>query len=345
LIPGIHPIDRSAPPFFHLALHLRSACRWRLFIPFSIRDGEKTPSRPPKIHLVSNPCRCIRKHAPLQSEVTPVQAKGKPDERADNQTNRRETLSMSFENKVVLVTGSGNGIGRATAILFAEKGAKVIVSDIDEKMGSDCVQAIQALGCEAIFQKADLTSEKDLDALVQAALDAFGRIDVLVNNAGIGGTTANMNDITYEEWNKVLATDLTAHFSLSKRVIPLMEKQPEGGAIVNVASMASTAAGRGGLAYTAAKHGLLGLTRQMAMDHGKHGVRVNAVLPGPIDTAMIARVLAIPQHPVSIKIKMSPAGRPGSPSEVGKAILFLASEDASFIHGAGLAVDGGYTIF
>jgi NAD(P)-dependent dehydrogenase (short-subunit alcohol dehydrogenase family) len=153
-----------------------------------------------------------------------------------------------------------------------------------------------------------------------------------------------MVDITYEEWNKVLATDLTAHFSLSKRVIALMEKQG-GGAIVNVASMASTAAGRGGLAYTAAKHGLLGLTRQMAMDHGKNGVRINAVLPGPIDTAMIARVLTIPQHPVSIKVKMSPAGRPGDPSEVGKAILFLAGDDATFIHGAGLAVDGGYTIF
>jgi NAD(P)-dependent dehydrogenase (short-subunit alcohol dehydrogenase family) len=251
---------------------------------------------------------------------------------------------MSFENKVVLVTGSGNGIGRATAILFAEKGAKVVVSDIDEKMGVECVEAIQASGGKAIFQKADLTSESDLDALVKATLDAFGKIDVLVNNAGIGGTTANMNTITYDEWNKVLATDLTAHFSLSKRVIPLMEQQG-GGAIVNVASMASTAAGRGGLAYTAAKHGMLGLTRQMALDHGKNGVRVNAVLPGPIDTAMIARVLAIPQHPVSIKIKMSPAGRPGDPSEVGKAIMFLASDDASFIYGAGLAVDGGYTIF
>jgi NAD(P)-dependent dehydrogenase (short-subunit alcohol dehydrogenase family) len=251
---------------------------------------------------------------------------------------------MGFENKVAVVTGSGNGIGRATAILFAEKGAKVVVSDIDEKMGNECVTAIKAMGGEAVFQKTDVTSEKDLDALVKTALDTYGRIDILVNDAGIGGTTANMVDITYEEWNKVLATNLTAHFSLSKRVIALMEKQG-GGAIVNVASMASTAAGRGGLAYTAAKHGLLGLTRQMAMDHGKNGVRINAVLPGPIDTAMIAKVLTIPQHPVSIKVKMSPAGRPGDPSEVGKAILFLAGDDATFIHGAGLAVDGGYTIF
>ena len=118
-----------------------------------------------------------------------------------------------------------------------------------------------------------------------------------------------------------------------------MEKQGAG-TIVNVASMAATAAGRGGLAYTSAKHGLLGLTRQMSLDHGRTGVRINAVLPGPIATDMIARVLAIPQHPVTMKIGMSPAKRPGE-----QAIAFLASDEASFIHGAALAVDGGYTIF
>lgn len=251
---------------------------------------------------------------------------------------------MKLENKVAIITGSTRGIGRATAKLFAAEGAKVVVVGTNAELGESCVAEIKADGGKAIFCKTDVTSEESLSALVKAALDTYGRIDILVNNAGVGGSTANMNDITMDEWNKVLTTNLTAPFMLCKKVIPVMEEQG-GGAIVNIASMASTGAGRGGLAYTSAKHGLLGLTRQMSMDHGRTGVRINAVLPGPIETDMIARILAIPQHPVCMKIKMSPAARAGRPEEVAQAVVFLASDDASFIHGAALAVDGGYTIF
>lgn len=251
---------------------------------------------------------------------------------------------MRFQDKVAIVTGSTKGIGCATAKLLAAEGAKVVIVGTTEEAGNAVVAEILAAGGEAFFQKTNVTSGTELDALVQAALDNYGRIDILVNNAGVGGSLANMDQITDEEWDKVLATNLTAPFQIMKRVIPVMEKAG-GGSIVNVASMASTGAGRGGIAYTTAKHGLLGLTRQVSLDHGHGGIHINAVLPGPIDTQMIARVLAMPQHPLNMKIKMSPAGRPGQPEEVAKAILFLASDESSYIQGAALAVDGGYTIF
>ncbi len=251
---------------------------------------------------------------------------------------------MRFENKVAIITGSTKGIGRATAILMAQEGAKVVITGTTEEAGSEVVSIIKEAGGDAFFQKTDVTSAEALDALVKAALDHYGKIDILVNNAGIGGSLANMNQITDAEWNKVLATNLTAAFQIMKLVIPVMENNG-GGTIVNVASMASTAAGRGGIAYTTAKHGFLGLTRQISLDHGHTGIRINAVLPGPINTQMIARILEMPQHPLNMKIKMSPSGRPGEPEEVAKAIAFLASDESSYIHGASLAVDGGYSIF
>ena len=143
---------------------------------------------------------------------------------------------------------------RATVELFAKEGAKVIIVGTKEELGESCVNEIKSAGGEAIFCKTDVTSDESLDNLVKTALDAYGKIDILVNNAGVGGTTADMDQITMDEWNTVLATNLTAPFILCKKIIPIMEKQGAG-TIVNVASMAATAAGRGGLAYTSAKHG------------------------------------------------------------------------------------------
>lgn len=185
---------------------------------------------------------------------------------------------MKLENKVAIITGSTRGIGRATAELLQKKVQKQSQLEPRKNLEKEVAEEIKAAGGEAIFCKTDVTSDESLENLVKTTLDAFGKIDILVNNAGVGGTTANMNQITMDEWNTVLATNLTAPFVLCKKVIPIMEEQGAG-TIVNVASMASTAAGRGGLAYTSAKHGLLGLTRQMSLDHGRTGVRINAVLP------------------------------------------------------------------
>lgn len=227
---------------------------------------------------------------------------------------------MKLENKIAIITGSTRGIGRATAKLFAAKGAKVVVVGTNAELGEECVTEIKAAGSEAMFCKTDVISEESLATLVNATLDAYGRIDILVNNAGVGGSTTNTNDITMDELNKVLAANLSAPFMLCKKVIPIMEGQG-GGVIVNIASISSTTAGRGGLAYTSAKHGLLGLIQQMSVDHGRTGVCINAVLPRSIETDMIAWGLAIPQHPVCMKIKMSPAARAGKPEEVAERWL------------------------
>lgn len=251
---------------------------------------------------------------------------------------------MKLKDKVAIVTGAGTGIGREIALEYAREGAKVVVSDFVSETAEETVAMIKKNGGTAVFIKADASIESEIENLMNAAVSEYGRLDILVNNAGIGGTLSSMNEITIQEWDKVMDVNLKGPFLAIKKAIPHMVKNGKGN-IINIASMASFAAGRGGIAYTAAKHGLLGLTRQVAFMHGAQGIRVNAICPGPIETAMIKRVLEMPQHPLNMKIKASPAGRPGKSEEVAKLALFLASDDSEFIHGAAYQIDGGYTIF
>ncbi len=251
---------------------------------------------------------------------------------------------MKLADRVAIVTGAGNGIGCEIAKELARQGAKVVVSDVVEDCGLGTVEMIKKEGHEAIFVLADMASEADIDMLVTKTVETFGKVDILVNNAGISGGLAFLTDITAADWDQLMAVNLRGPFLASKRVFPEMAKNGKGN-IINIASMASTSAGRGGLPYTASKHGLLGFSKQLSLMVGQAGIRVNTVLPGPIDTAMIQRVLAMPEHPVSMKIKASPSGRPGQPEEVAKVVAFLASDDSSYVHGASIEVDGGYTIF
>lgn len=249
---------------------------------------------------------------------------------------------MKLKDRVAIVTGAANGIGCAIAQELAREGAKVVVSDVVEGQGT--VDAIKKAGGEAIFVLADMGNEADINALVDKTVETYGTVDILVNNAGISGGLAFLTDITAEDWDQLMAVNVKGPFLASKKVFPIMAKNKKGN-IINIASMASTSGGRGGLPYTSSKHALIGFTKQLSLMVGQFGIRVNSVLPGPIDTAMIQRVLAMPEHPVSMKIKASPSGRPGTSEEVAKVVAFLASDDSSYVHGASYEVDGGYTIF
>jgi len=251
---------------------------------------------------------------------------------------------MKLKDRVAVVTGAGSGIGREIAKIFAKEGAGVVISDFVKETGEETADIISKAGGKVIFVQSDASRESDVENLFAKAVADFGGIDILVNNAGIGGSLSSLNEITVEEWDQVMAVNLKGPFIAAKKALPHMVEKGKGN-IINIASMASLAAGRGGIAYTAAKHGLLGLTRQISFMHGVQGIRINAICPGPIETPMIQRVLEMPQHPLNFKIKASPAGRPGKSEEVAKLALFLASDDSEFIHGAAYQIDGGYTIF
>lgn len=251
---------------------------------------------------------------------------------------------MKLQNKVAIITGSTRGIGNAAAKCFAAEGAKVVIVGTKEEAGKKCVEEIEAAGGTAFFRKTNLSSEEDMHGLVQDTLQTYGKIDILVNNAGTDDPLVieGVQDISMETWNRVMNINVTAPFFLSKLVIAEMEKTG-GGVILNTGSVASTGAARGPFVYTVSKHALLGLTRELSVYHGPKGIRVNAILPGGVATDMIAGDLD-PSNPAVAKIMACPAGRVATVDEVAKVMLFLVSDDASYIHGTGVTVDGGFTL-
>ena len=238
-----------------------------------------------------------------------------------------------FAGRVALVTGGGSGIGRATAAELACRGAQVGVLDVD---GAAAAATAELLGSGHLAIRADVVSAEETRAAVAEMVKAAGPISLLVNAAGIPDDVTPCHELAPEQWHRVLATDLTGPFLVSRAVLASM--LPLGrGAIVNVASMAGVSAGAGGIAYTAAKHGLIGLTKRMAVDYGPRGIQVNAVLPGYVATSM-----ALPYRDyLAGTVAATPAGRWCQPEEVARLIAYLLSDDAAYIHGGAYLIDGG----
>jgi len=245
-----------------------------------------------------------------------------------------------FTGKVALVTGAASGIGRTCALLYAQEGARVVVSDVNEEGGQETVQLIKVAGGEALFVKTDVSNPADCVALVNTALMTYARLDLACNNAGIGGEQNLTADYSIEGWQKVIATDLSGVFYCMKSEIPAMLKTG-GGAIVNMASILGQVGFAGAPAYAAAKHGIIGLTQNAAIEYAAQGLRVNSVGPGFISTPMIAG-LENDVEALNGLIALHPIGRLGRPEEVAELVIWLSSKRASFVTGAYYPIDGGY---
>jgi NAD(P)-dependent dehydrogenase (short-subunit alcohol dehydrogenase family) len=249
-----------------------------------------------------------------------------------------------LNGKVALVTGASMGMGAATAQLFAEAGAKVVVADLNEELGKELVAKIERAGGEALFQSTDVARAVEVEALVQATVERFGRLDVAVNNAAVTPDSRPLSEMDEDEFDRVIAVDLKGVALCLKYQLAQLIRQGGGGSIINIGSTSSFRPQPNNGAYVAAKHGVIGLTKVAALENGVHGIRVNAVAPGAIDTPMLRGAL---QRMGSSEEEFAPAlsllGRFGQPREVAQASLWLASDQSSYVTGSTLHVDAGYT--
>lgn len=250
-------------------------------------------------------------------------------------------MRYEFDGKVALVTGASGGIGRATAIGFAQSGASVLVADVNEAGGNETVAMIKAAAGNAVFQRCNVADGNDVKAVVARAVAEFGRLDFAHNNAGINSVMANEYDD--EIWARSIAINLTGVMLCMREEAEVMLKQG-GGAIVNTASINGLVGNPTQPAYVAGKHGVVGLTRHAALKHARAGIRVNAVCPGVIETPMTDSVAANPEIR-KIMENMTPMGRMGQPEEIASAVLWLCSDQASFVTGHAMVIDGGATAF
>ncbi|MGE0395156.1 MAG: SDR family NAD(P)-dependent oxidoreductase [Kofleriaceae bacterium] len=248
-------------------------------------------------------------------------------------------MSKRLNDRVAIVTGAGSGIGQEVAYELAREGAKIVVSDIAEAAGIGTIEKIRKSNGAAIFVKADAGSAADHEALVAATMNEYGRLDIAVNNAGIGGPSAPIGEYPVDGWDKVIGVNLSGVFYGMRYQIPAMLKSG-GGSIVNIASVLGQVGFRDSTAYVASKHGVVGLTKSAALEYGPKKVRINAVGPGFIYTPLLEKNLS----PEALKFLegQHAMGRLGQPAEVAALVRWLASDESSFVTGGYYAVDGGY---
>jgi NAD(P)-dependent dehydrogenase (short-subunit alcohol dehydrogenase family) len=245
-----------------------------------------------------------------------------------------------LENKIALVTGAATGIGRATAIALAKEGAKVMVTDINETEGLETVNRIKKEGGQAKFFQLDVSKKEQVDAVVMEIFTTEGALDLAVNNAGIGGVPSALHEIKLEDWKRMMDINLTGVFLCLQAELKCM-LQKGSGRIVNVASLAGLNGMPGGSSYSAAKHGVIGLTKSVAAEYGSLNIRTNAVCPGFIQTPILDNVpQSILDHSTKFRVPMK---RIGQPEEVAKAIVWLLSEDSTYVNGHHLLIDGGFS--
>jgi NAD(P)-dependent dehydrogenase (short-subunit alcohol dehydrogenase family) len=244
-----------------------------------------------------------------------------------------------MKGKVIIITGAASGIGRATALLFAREGVKVVVADIDSDGGEETVKIIKDTDGDAIFIKTDVTVEDEVKAMVEKTVEAYGRLDYAFNNVGTEGVPAPLHLSKTEDWNHTMATNLSSVYYCLKYETAYMIEHG-GGAIVNTASIAGLGGTPGNLAYSASKHGVVSLTKSAALEYLSQGIRINSVLPGAVNTPMLKRCEANALVGDIIK-NMAPSGSIGEPEDIAEAVLWLCSDKACYVTGHAMVIDGG----
>lgn len=240
-----------------------------------------------------------------------------------------------------MVTGGGSGIGRATALAFADAGANVVVADVDRAGGAETVALMEGLAGAGLFVAADISRSSDVEALIKAVVDAYGALDCAFNNAGIQGDLSPTAECSEENWDRITGINLKGVWLCMKYEIAQMLKQGAG-AIVNNSSNFGLVGSVGMPAYSASKHGVIGLTKTAALEYAKLGVRVNAVCPGPVQTPLVDKIIERQPEIVDAITQREPIGRLGQPEEIAAAVVWLCADAASFVTGAVLSVDGGF---